>query len=344
MAFHDQHLRAPVSVIIPAFNAAATIGRALASVASQTARPDEVIIVDDGSQDQTAEIARTLARAMPDLSVRILSQPNRGAGAARNRALAEARAPYVAFLDADDEWLPEKLEASLRYLEHDGLTLVAHNGWLVRDGGETLLDTARRYRAARDNLFSGLYRRGFIATSSVVARRDALAAAGGFDEALRTGQDFDLWLRVLKEPDARFFIFDRALTRHHETPGSITSHTRRRLANTLEIAIRHAPVLARRGVSPLVGLWFRVLAVHCEAFEAFWRRREYRDAIGVAAATPSALALATVRVMQGGGVARSARRARYIEAGLYVWMIAALAAYLRQFNDAIVALARQVGM
>jgi teichuronic acid biosynthesis glycosyltransferase TuaG len=342
VAVHDNDLRAPVSVIVPAYNAATTIGRALASVARQSIKPHEVIVVDDGSVDGTAAIARDLAATTPAIRVAVLSQPNLGAGAARNRALAEARAPLIAFLDADDEWLPEKLEASLPYFDRDELILVAHNGWLVHDGREVLIDIARRFRAAAANPYAGLYRRGFIATSSVVARRSAIAEVGGFDETLRTGQDFDLWLRLLKRANAGFLVFDRALTRHHVTPGSITSHTGRRLANTMEIAIRHAPDLADHGASPLIGLWFRVLAVHAEAMQAYRRRGEFREAAVVAAALPSALLGATRRVLRASRT--SVWRPAAIAAGLYLWVAAAFAAYMWQFSDMIGSVARLLGL
>jgi glycosyltransferase involved in cell wall biosynthesis len=286
VAILDQDPRAPVSVIVPAYQAAAIIGRALHSVARQTRQPAEVILVDDGSTDATAAAAEACAAAMPAVNLRVIRQPNRGAGAARNRALAEARGDYVAFLDADDEWLPEKLDQSLVRLEASGLALIAHNGWIVEDGRETYLDIAARYRAAAGRLFEGLYRRGFLSTSSVVARRESIVAAGGFDETLRNGHDFDLWLKVLADPRNTFEVFDMPLTRYHITRGSITTHTRRRLLNTIEIAIRHAPMLRIHNGSPLASLLFRIAAVHHEAAQAYWARGNIAGALAVVLGYP----------------------------------------------------------
>ena len=214
---------ADVSVIIPAYRAAATIGRALASVAAQTMRPKEAIVVDDGSDDGTAEAAQAAASIMAGIPLKVLTQPHGGAGAARNRALCEASGTYVAFLDADDEWLSEKLRRSMEHLEGTDNILVAHDGWFVGDDGETLIACAQRFREERDP-FVTLYRKGYIATCSVVARRDAVLAEG-FDESLPNAQDFELWLAMLREPGTRFLVFDDPLVRYHPSKSGITSHT-----------------------------------------------------------------------------------------------------------------------
>src|SRR5262245_50985738 len=105
-----------VSVIIPLYNKATTVERTLASIDAQTIRDFEVIVVDDGSTDGSAD----LIAAWPEPRIRLIRQENAGPGAARNKGLAEANGRYVAFLDADDEWLPEFLEHSLHLLESYG--------------------------------------------------------------------------------------------------------------------------------------------------------------------------------------------------------------------------------
>lgn len=265
---------ADVSVVIPAYRAAATIGRALAGVAAQTVRPRQVVVVDDGSDDDTAERARAMAPEMAGVALTVIRQDNAGAGAARNRGLAEATGAFVAFLDADDEWLPEKLERSLAELAAGDLTLVAHD--FIRrepDGREHTVRCADLFRAAEGgSVYHGLYRRGFIGTSTVVARRQALVDAGGFDETLGTAQDFDLWLKVLADPAARLGLFDAPLARYAVTPGGITSNVERRLACTLAVARRHVPNLKRHPGSAWRSLVFRVVAVHYEAVAAYRRR------------------------------------------------------------------------
>ena len=107
---------ADVSVVIPAWQAAATIGRALASIGTQTATPGEVIVVDDGSTDGTAAAAQTAVGLLGGSPLCVLTQTNAGAGAARNRGIEAAQGRLLAFLDADDEWLPGKLERSIERL------------------------------------------------------------------------------------------------------------------------------------------------------------------------------------------------------------------------------------
>ncbi len=274
MAPENIGISADVSVIIPAYRAGATIRRALASVAAQTVKPAEVIVVDDGSDDATVDAARACADLMEGIELKVFSQPNRGAGAARNRALAEARGTYVAFLDADDEWLAAKLERSMAHLLDTKNVFVAHDGWIVSDGKETLNACAWRFRQGADP-FVQLYRKGYIDTCSVVARRDAVEAAGGFDESLPNAQDFDLWLAMVREPGTPFEVFDEPLVRYHAGDTGIMGHTERRLACCLKIARRYAPDLRRRPGSALISLGYRVLALHIEAIAAYKKRQRF---------------------------------------------------------------------
>ena len=152
--------------------------------------------------------------------------------------------------------------------------LVAHDGWIVSDGKETLNACARRFRQGADP-FVQLYRKGYIDTCSVVARRDAVEDAGGFDENLPNAQDFDLWLAMVREPGTPFTVFDEALVRYHAGDGGIMGHTERRLTCCLKIARRYAPDLRRRPGSALVSLGYRVLALHVEAIAAYKKRGRF---------------------------------------------------------------------
>lgn len=287
---------APVSVIVPAYRSAATVGRALASIAAQTTKPEETLVVDDGSDDGTFEAAREMSRRMEGVELVVVRQANAGAGAARNRALAEARYPTVAFLDADDEWLPEKLERSLAELARDDRVLVAHDYLRAADGTEMAVDCVRNFAAG--DPFVSLYRRGYIATSTVVARKAAVDAAGGFDSGLATGQDFDLWLKMLSPPGTRFAVFAGALTRYHVNPTGITANTGRRLACCLDIARRHAPALAGHPGDAWSSVCFRTAAVHYEAIRAYWRAGAWGKALATAVRAPVALA-STVGRLRG---------------------------------------------
>ena len=264
-----------VSVIIPAYRSAATIGRALDSVIAQTVKPIEVIVVVDGLADETYQLALNYEKKMGGISFIVLSQQRKGAGAARNKAISEARGKFIAFLDADDEWLPEKLEKTLSVHETGNYAIVSHNVWVSAGNGEIYIDCARHFNSASSDHFESVYRRGFISTSTTVANRQKVIEAGGFDETLAAAQDFDLWLSMLDNPVAGLFVFDEALTRNYLTEGSITSNTAQRLNCSLRVALRYVPHLKERKKAVLTNLSFRVLAVHREALTAYKDQKNY---------------------------------------------------------------------
>ena len=323
----EANMSADVSVIIPAYRASATIGRALASVAGQTCKPREVIVVDDGSGDGTIEAAEAMAGQMNGIALIVVKQDNRGAGAARNRALAEATSTYVAFLDADDEWLAEKIARSMAMLEGSGHVLVGHDYVRVADSGaEQVIGCAKFYHQAADPV-AGLFRRGYIATSSVVVRRDAVAAAGGFDENLTMVEDFDLWLKILTTDGASFSIFPEALTRHHVTGGSPGGFTARRTACALIVADRHAP--------GLFDLWFRILMIHDQALRAYCSNGQCLKAVSSALALPWDLLKAIVT--SGRSVSAMTAAPGWLAAMLWLWVVGAFGAYLYRFQDLVLA-------
>jgi GT2 family glycosyltransferase len=192
----DGDLSVPaVSVVVPAYSASRHIAGALDSIVAQHFRQLEVIVVNDGSPD-TPEFEAAIA---PYLDVvRYVAQENRGAGAARNAAIAIARGRYVAFLDADDRWRPDFLERQVAFLDaRRGVGLVYSDAII---SGDSVLSGRRFMEQAPScgevTLESLIAQRCNIILSTVVMRREPLAAAGGFDESLRRGQDFDLWLRL----------------------------------------------------------------------------------------------------------------------------------------------------
>jgi glycosyltransferase involved in cell wall biosynthesis len=290
---------ADVTVIVPAWRAAKTIDRALDSIAAQTLKPRAVVVVDDGSPDDTFSKARAWRDRFNGIRLVVLRQDNAGPGAARNRALAEARTEFVAFLDADDEWLPEKLARSMACMKSGDYVLVAHDSVEV-DGDRVMpIDCARRFRAAGATPYVGLYRRGFIDTATVLARTDVVRAAGGFDATLPNGQDFALWLAMLADPGARFLVFDEALSRYHRTPGSVMSHIDRRRRCCMAIARRHVFDLRRHPGLPLASLWFRTVAVHKEAFDAHRARNDMIAAMRTLLALPANLIAASAAYLFG---------------------------------------------
>ena len=178
-----------VSVIIPVFNSAALIGAALRSVFSQTYRDFEVILVDDGSEDQDALTTALVPWA--DL-IQLIRQPNAGPASARNAAIARASGQLIAFLDADDEWLPEKLARQVEYFANHPQTGLLHTAMV----GEVPQSAAKS--AGPRNLFCELFHSEFfINTLTVMVPRDVLTEIGGFDERREIHiEDYDLWLRI----------------------------------------------------------------------------------------------------------------------------------------------------
>jgi glycosyltransferase involved in cell wall biosynthesis len=283
-----------VSVIIAAYQAANTITRTLTSIAGQTLRPKEVVVVDDGSTDGTFKAANAEAANMNGIELRVFrTEGNQGAGAARNRAIEEATGVYLAFLDADDEWLPEKLERTLSHFDRGDYVLVAHDYVTGNDDEAAPHECEKRFLESGD-AFVNLYRKGYIASSSVVVRRDAVIAAGGYDPGLRNAQDFELWLALTRIQGRKFLVFGEPLLRYHPGPGGIMSHTQRRLECCLRIARRYILDLKQRPGSALASVWFRVTAIHMEAVRAYGTQGNIPGILWTAGKFPFALLAMTV--------------------------------------------------
>jgi len=186
-----------VSVIIPAYRASADIADALTSVFEQSFSHFEVVVVDDGSPDGEA----LRAAVAPFRSrIRYIEQANRGAGAARNTAIRASRGRYLAFLDADDRWARDFLRRQIWYLDaNPSCALVYCDAVLTGDtplAGSRFMETAPS--SGEVTLLALIEQRCNVILSTVVARRDAIVAAGLFDESIRRGQDFELWLRLAR--------------------------------------------------------------------------------------------------------------------------------------------------
>jgi len=320
---------APVSVIIPAYNAGKSIQRALQSVAAQTLPPAEVIVVDDGSNDDTATQARAMHDTLKPSKLIVIEQPNQGAGAARNRAIDAASQKYLAFLDADDEWLPAKLKMSLEILTSNDYTLVAHDYLDVTPNGEVHVSCAERFNEGPDPYLS-LYLKGYIPSISVVVRRDVVLAVGGFDESLRNAQDFDLWLKVLADPKTTFTVFDTPLAKYFHTPGGIMTHTERRINCCVQIAYRYLPALRERERDIVPALTRRLTNVYSEAFAVYFRSRKFTRALLI----PFRLTLAIAKTGLNANTS-SARGWPGLYIGFSVWIVAILGIYLSQFQSLI---------
>ncbi|MFL6183180.1 MAG: glycosyltransferase family 2 protein, partial [Actinomycetes bacterium] len=168
-----------VSVIIPSYNHAHYLGQAIGSVLSQSYRNFEIIVVDDGSTDETSEVASRYER------VRIVRQENRGLSGARNRGLREAKGEYVVFLDADDKLLPGALEAGLRCFEaHPECAFVSGTSRPIAEDGALL--SQRSDTVVEGDHYLKLLRRNYIGMhATVMYRRSVFDDVGGFDVTLR---------------------------------------------------------------------------------------------------------------------------------------------------------------
>jgi glycosyltransferase involved in cell wall biosynthesis len=223
-------------VVIPAYNRAATIGAAIASVLRQTWRDFELVVVDDGSTDGTLEAARAVA----DPRLRVVAAPrNLGAAGARNLGVAEARGTWVAFQDSDDEWLPEKLAKQMARLATpppDGAEwggcycgLLTVGALDARPGERTTLRYVPDPSLAlvEGDILDTLLAGNVISTQTLVVRRDLFLDLGRFDEATTPIEDWDFALRLANRGPIAFV--DEPLVHQHFSPDSITRWTKRRV-------------------------------------------------------------------------------------------------------------------
>jgi glycosyltransferase involved in cell wall biosynthesis len=184
-------LMADVSVVIATHNRAAQVKVAIDSVLAQTERALEVIVVDDGSVDNTRDVLLSYGDR-----IRPFFQSASGASAARNRAMREARGTWLGFLDDDDVWLPEKLQQQIAVARQDPRIALIYCSDHAVDDNLRILHTRHAQPTNKGDVFELLLLKNFIFTSCVIARRDAVAQAGYMDPAFRFAQDWDLWLKL----------------------------------------------------------------------------------------------------------------------------------------------------
>lgn len=190
---------ATVSAAIPVYNNEAYIEDAVKSVLAQTLLPTEIIVVDDGSTDGTAAALKSYRDR-----IKYVYQTNRGEPAARNRGIQEASSEYIAFLDGDDLWHPNKLELQMEYLrKHPDCGLAYTDMSTFDERGIIDASVKERLRVALPSgrIFDELFMRALFGSGSVVFRKDCVDKVGYFDEALLVGSDYEMWLRISRHFD-----------------------------------------------------------------------------------------------------------------------------------------------
>lgn len=200
-----------VSVVIPAYNAEETLAKTLESVLQQTVPAGEIIVVDDGSRDATCTVVEQFGER-----VRLIRQENAGPSAARNHGIREARYGWIALLDADDTWFPEKLEAQLPHCAPEV-------------GIINTMDAEDQTDFGQDELtFELLWDHNYIGTSTVVMNKAAFEETGGFleDRAMIGAEDYNLWLRIMAA-GYRVVTVKRPLIYYTPAEGSLSSHYER---------------------------------------------------------------------------------------------------------------------
>nr|WP_294519354.1 glycosyltransferase family 2 protein [uncultured Rhodopila sp.] len=288
-----------LSVIIPCRNALDTLPRAVASVLALPTDRFEVIIVDDGSSDGTGAWLAELASGDPRV-VALRRDADHGVSAARNAGIAAARAPVLGFLDADDVWYPAAIGARLEWHEANPDTVLSFSSYmtLLPDGALQPRHDASWPRFSRfvdgrsgmlplgRSAFSLLAGENPVCTSSVLASRAAVLAAGGFDPGLRQAEDWDLWIRLSRHGAVAASTAVELL--HADHPGSLSHDVAGRIGGIREVVRRHQAEAWRR--SPRAALAALCLLEQAEA-ELAWhtghRGHALLHSVGAAVCHPS---------------------------------------------------------
>lgn len=197
-----------ISVIIPTYNRAGFIEHALASVLKQSLACGEILVIDDGSADATRDIVTGISRRA-QVPTRYLYQENKGASAARNKGIAEARYDLLCFLDSDDRWAPRKLEIQLKAMECEPQYLISHTGEIWYRQG-IRVNQKKKHAPPHGEIFQRALRMCVVGMSTVMVRRELFTRYGLFDEDMLCCEDYDLWLRVSRKE--QFLLVDEALT------------------------------------------------------------------------------------------------------------------------------------
>ncbi len=246
-----------VSVIIPTHNRRAMVREAIASVLTQRDSNFELIVVDDGSTDGTAELLAGL------VGVTLERTDRRGPAAARNRGVALARAPLIAFLDSDDLWTPDKLARQLAFMREFPDCVISQTAEIwIRNGCR--VNPGRRHLKRAGDIFLDSLQTCLISPSAVILKTDLFRALGGFDEDLAAAEDYDLWLRILVDHEVGLLdepLVTRRAGHADQLSSSIPALDRFRVIALMKLlANDHLSDLRREAVADVLTAKCRILA------------------------------------------------------------------------------------
>jgi glycosyltransferase involved in cell wall biosynthesis len=190
----DEFFGVRVSVLLPVYNGSRFVSHAIESVLKQTYQNIELIIVNDGSQDDCAAIIRPY---LADQRIKYIEQANSGVAAARNTAFSLVSGKYIAFIDQDDIWLPNKLERQVAYLEaHPEIAMAHARQCYIDEAGNPIESNSDHVEPVNGNCFRELFEKNCIAVLTVLARQSAIEEAGGFNRAASCSDDYEMWLKI----------------------------------------------------------------------------------------------------------------------------------------------------
>ena len=213
---------AKISVVCPTFNSARFVTRTLESAVRQTRTAEEIIISDDGSTDDTIPVVEQFFSRRPGIPHILIHNAHKGAGAARNAAIQRASCEWIAFLDSDDLWQPQKLAVVSQLIDqHPEFNIFCHaEEQVALNGSRHIIDYAQWYDPEKP-LAPQIYYRSFFSPSAVTCQRKLLFEGGLFDETILSGiEDFDLWQRIA--PFARPYFIRQPLGYYFDRAGNLS--------------------------------------------------------------------------------------------------------------------------
>ena len=224
-----------VSVVIPCYNQAQYLGEAIQSALDQSYRDFEIIVVDDGSTDNTSQVIASFGDA-----IRYVRQANRGLAGARNTGIQAARGEFIGLLDSDDMWLPDYLAAMIQAFGDDRTIGAVYSGWHYIDAAGKMLPRTNIHIFPRDQVHHAMTSMNFVVPSGVVVRRTCFEKLGLFDETFGQAQgceDWDMWLRVLR--DYAMVGVPQALVKYRTHGENMSSRLEQMYASLVHVAGNH---------------------------------------------------------------------------------------------------------